>query len=96
MDNRPLLTKLKQRKQRLWTERASWDTHWRDLAEHVLPRTGRWASDNPNRGEKKHRLIYNSTATGALEILVAGMMAGATSPARPWMRLQTQACRGMA
>lgn len=89
MDNRPLLTKLKQRKQRLWTERASWDTHWRDLAEHVLPRTGRWASDNPNRGEKKHRLIYNSTATGALEILVAGMMAGATSPARPWMRLQT-------
>ena len=89
MDNRPLLTKLRSRKQQLWTQRASWDPHWRDLSEHVLPRTGRWTPDNVNRGEKKHRLIYNSTATGALEILVAGMMAGATSPARPWMKLQT-------
>lgn len=88
-DNRPLLSKLRSRKQQLWTERASWDPHWRDLAEHVLPRTGQWSPDERNRGEKKHRLIYNSTATGALEILVAGMMAGATSPARPWMRLQT-------
>ena len=88
-DKRPLLTKLRSRKQQLWTERASWDPHWRDLAEHVLPRTGQWAPDDRNRGEKKHRLIYDSTATGALEILTAGMMAGATSPARPWMRLQT-------
>ena len=87
MDKRPLITKLRTRKQQLYSERASWETHWRDLADHVLPRTGQWNHDDRNRGEKKHRLIYNSTATGALEILVAGMMAGATSPARPWMRL---------
>jgi len=89
MDKRPLITKLRTRKQQLFTERASWEPHWRDLAEHVLPRTGQWNHDDRNRGEKKHRKIYNSTATGALEILVAGMMAGATSPARPWMRLAT-------
>jgi hypothetical protein len=87
MDKRPLITQLRTRKSRLYSERASWETHWRDLADHVLPRTGQWNHDDRNRGDKKHRLIYNSTATGALEILVAGMMAGATSPARPWMRL---------
>jgi len=89
IDKRPLITKLRTRKQRLWSERSTWETHWRDLADHILPRTGQWNHDDRNRGEKKHRLIYNSTATGALEILVAGMMAGATSPARPWMRLAT-------
>lgn len=89
MDSRPLITRLRTRKSMLWTERASWEPHWRDLAEHILPRTGQWDHDDRNRGEKKHRKIYNSTATGALEILVAGMMAGATSPARPWMRLAT-------
>lgn len=89
MDNRPLISKLRSRKQQLWSERSTWDSHWRDLAEHVMPRTGQFDADERNRGEKKHRLIYNSTATGALEILVAGMMAGATSPARPWMRLAT-------
>ncbi len=89
MDNRPLISKLRSRKSQLWSERSSWEPHWRDLAEHVLPRTGQWDHNDRNRGEKKHRKIYNSTATGALEILVAGMMAGATSPARPWMRLAT-------
>ena len=87
MDKRPLLTQLRTRKTQLYTDRSSWDTHWRDLADHVLPRTGKFSYSGRNRGDKKHRYIYNSTATGALEILVAGMMAGATSPARPWMRL---------
>lgn len=77
------------RKTALWRERSSWDDHWRDISEHILPRVGRWCADEANRGHKKHRLIYDSTATGAMEILVAGMMAGATSPARPWMKLQT-------
>jgi len=87
MDKRPLLTQLRTRKTQLYSDRSSWDTHWRDLADHVLPRTGKFSYSGRNRGDKKHRYIYNSTATGALEILVAGMMAGATSPARPWMRL---------
>lgn len=42
-----------------------------------------------NRGERRHNNIYDSTGTRALRVLAAGMMAGMTSPARPWFRLAT-------
>lgn len=36
-----------------------------------------------------HNNIYDSSGTRALRVLAAGMMAGMTSPARPWFRLTT-------
>lgn len=77
-----------QRKAALWTERSSWDAHWREINDHLLPRSGRFFDDS-NRGVKKHNNIYDSTGTRALRVLAAGMMAGMTSPARPWFRLST-------
>lgn len=68
-------------------ERASWIQHWQDLAQYVLPRAGRWLSTTNNRGDKVNDKIYNNTPTFALRTLVSGMMAGITSPARPWFRL---------
>jgi hypothetical protein len=81
------LTYLQQRWSRLKTERSSWDGHWQEIAEATLPRSGRFTPTDRNRGEKKHNLIHDNTATTALRTLGAGMMAGATSPARPWFRL---------
>lgn len=68
-------------------ERSSWMAHWQDLAQYVLPRAGRWLSATNNRGDKINSQIYNNTPTFALRTLVSGMMAGITSPARPWFRL---------
>ncbi|AIL33101.1 portal protein [Basilea psittacipulmonis] len=80
---------IEQRWQQLKNERASWDSHWQDIASHLLPRSGRFGKDRRNDGSKKHNLIHDSTGTRALRVLSAGLMAGMTSPARPWFRLTT-------
>lgn len=73
----------------LKTERTSWISHWTELSQNIQPRLGRFVVTDRNRGEKRHNSIYDSTGTRALRILGAGMMAGMTSPARPWFRLTT-------
>lgn len=73
----------------LKTERATWDKRWRDISEYLLPFSGRFFAQDRNRGDKAFNSIIDSTATRALRILSAGMMAGMTSPARPWFRLAT-------
>ena len=70
-------------------ERSSWITHWRSISEYVLPRNGRYFVADRDKGMPRHNSIYNGTATKALRTLGAGLMAGATSPARPWFRLST-------
>lgn len=73
----------------LLLERSSWMAHWKDISTYMLPRSGRFFLEDRNRGEKRHNNIYDSTGTRALRILGAGLMGGATSPARPWFRLAT-------
>lgn len=70
-------------------ERSSWFTHWKEISDFVLPRSGRFFTSDRNLGGKRHNNIYDSTGTRALRVLAAGMMAGMTSPARPWFRLAT-------
>lgn len=73
----------------LKAERSSWDAHWQEVGELLLPRAGRFFPGERNRGDKRHHRIYDSTGTKSLRILAAGMMSGMTSPARPWFRLGT-------
>jgi hypothetical protein len=75
------------RKSALWNERSSWLTHWQEISDYILPRAGRYFVTDRNRGDRRNRNIYDNTGGGALRILAAGMMAGMTSPARPWFRL---------
>jgi hypothetical protein len=69
--------------------RSSWVGHWREISDFLLPRSGRFFTQDRNDGGKKHNNIYDSTGTRALRTLAAGLMSGATSPARPWFRLAT-------
>jgi hypothetical protein len=70
-----------------------WVTHWEDLQAVFAPRRGRFVgrgetiNQKYNRGKKKHQNIINSTPIRASNTLAAGMMAGMTSPARPWFNL---------
>ena len=75
----------------LLTERSSWDSHWQDILDHLMPRRQRFASSSTkvNVGTKQNQKIINNTQVRALRILASGMMAGITSPARPWFRLTT-------
>jgi len=73
----------------LKSERATWWAHWQELSTYLLPRSGRFFVQDRNKGWRRHNSIYDNTATRALKVLGAGMMAGATSPARPWFRMMT-------
>ncbi|WP_417070817.1 portal protein [Niveibacterium terrae] len=73
----------------LKTERASWWAHWKELSDYLLPRSGRFFVQDRDKGQRRHNAIYDSTGTRAARTLAAGMMAGMTSPARPWFRLAT-------
>lgn len=76
---------------RLDADRSSWITHWSDVGRHILPRVARFFSTDRNRGgRERYGSILDNTATRAARVLSAGLMAGMTSPARPWFRLTTQ------
>lgn len=73
----------------LENNRNSFESHWRDLSEYIQPRRGRFLFSDTNKGSKKNGKIIDNTGTLALRTLRSGMMAGLTSPARPWFRLST-------
>jgi hypothetical protein len=73
-------------------ERSQWLSHWNDLSDNILPRRGRFLtnqSNDSNKGDKRNGRIIDPTGTLAARTLASGMMAGITSPARPWFKLQT-------
>jgi hypothetical protein len=69
------------------TERSSFDSHWRDLSDFILPRRAQFSLTDMNRGEKKNQNIIDGTATFSLRTLKSGLVSGITSPARPWFDL---------
>lgn len=73
----------------LETERSSWWSHWREINEVLLPRTGRFFVTDTNRGERKNDIL-DDTATGAVTTLGSGMQYGMTSPSRPWVKIETE------
>lgn len=86
----PTRGQLQMRWAALKAERSSWFAHWQEISRNLMPRQGRFFIEDRNRGERRHNAIYDSTGTRALRTLSAGLMGGATSPARPWFRLAVQ------
>lgn len=78
------------RRAALWSERSSYDTHCQDIADFLLPRAARFDESQRNRNDSAaYNAIIDETGTQAHGVLAAGLMAGLTSPARPWFRLAT-------
>lgn len=69
------------------SRQKGWDGHWRNVSENLLPRHSRFLSDRRGQGGDMNQHIIDNSGTRALRVLAAGMMAGMTSPARPWFRL---------
>lgn len=70
-------------------ERSSFMAHWRDLGDFNLPRRAQFQTTDANRGDRRNLKLLDNTSTLAARTLRSGMMAGITSPARPWFRLST-------
>ena len=68
-------------------EFSSFRKTWDDLSRFIAPRRSRFFVEDVNKGDYRNGDIIDSTATMALRTLRSGMVAGVTSPARPWFKL---------
>lgn len=79
-----------QRLSALKSERSYYIDEWRDCCDLVLGARGRWLlSTGQKLSSRRYDLLYNEEAKYAANTLASGMMAGITSPARPWFKLET-------
>ena len=70
-------------------ERASYWPAWRTLAANFAPGRGRFLhGGDRERGQRMDRRIVDNTPLLAARAMASGMMAGISSPARPWFRLK--------
>jgi len=81
----------------LRNDRLSWWVHWQELANYILPRRYRWlvTPNQAGRGSPINTNIIDSTGTEAAKICSSGMMAGITSPTRPWFKLEIENFTGL-
>lgn len=75
------------RQGQLAAARQSWEAHWQDVADHVLPRRADIVARSPN-GAKRTDRLYDSTAIHANELLAAALHAMLTNPATRWFDLR--------
>lgn len=85
----PSIVAYNKRLEALKSERSSFIDLWRDCSDYHLRYRGRFLVTDRNKGYQRNLQQYNNTSRLAIRVLSAGMMAGITSPARPWFRLST-------
>lgn len=73
----------------LLVERSTFISHWEQLARYTKPRRTRFFTTDRDRGNRRNHSIIDNTALLSARTMQAGMMAGFTSPSRPWFRLAT-------
>jgi len=72
----------------LRSNRYSWWTHARELADFILPRRYKWliTQNQQSRGSPINQHILDSTGTLAARNLAAGIFSGVCPPTRPWIK----------
>lgn len=72
----------------LVTARSSYDSHWKELSDFILPNCGRFLTTDVGRN-KRNTKVVDPTGGLASRTLESGMLSGITSPTRPWFSLNT-------
>lgn len=85
----PTIKSYNKRLEALRSERSTFIPLYRELSDHHLAHRGRFLTSDRNKGYKRNTKQINNTSRLSSRTLAAGMMAGITSPARPWFRLLT-------
>ena len=69
-------------------ERNYYIEDYRELSDYIDGSRGRFLHEtNENKTIRRNHHLYNEVAKQSLSVMSAGMMAGITSPARPWFKL---------
>lgn len=77
------------RQMKIAGDRAIFDSHWREIAERILPR-GDHFKVNRNPGDKHTEKVFDATAALALERFAAAMESMLTPRTQRWHKLKTQ------
>lgn len=76
------------RQEKMATDRAVFDSHWREIAERILPRAD-YFRVNRQPGDKHTEKIFDATAQLALERFAAAMESMLTPRTQRWHKLRT-------
>ena len=78
---------IKKRCSALESDRATWEDHWQDILDYVMPRKAD-ISFVRAKGTKRTEVLYDSTAITANNLLAASLQGTLTSPSLPWFHLK--------
>lgn len=86
---KPMTRKMQaeQTREALRNEWSSWEAPYRELGRYFRPRMPKFLGDVSNQGDRRDQRIVNNHGGFAVRTLSSGMMAGITSPSRPWFKL---------
>ena len=78
---------IKKRCANLESVRATWEDHWQEILDYVMPRKAD-VTFVRSRGEKRTEVLYDSTAITANNLLAASLQGTLTSASLPWFHLK--------
>lgn len=71
----------------LRNHRTTWETHWQELADYVMPRKAD-ITRTRTKGDKRSQLIFDGTAIHAAELLAASLHGMLTNMSTKWFTLE--------
>ena len=76
------------RRSQLVQARSSWLEEAKDISDYIQLRRGRYLAGKESKRRRSSKVL-NEKATFASRICGAGMLAGVSSPSRPWLKIGT-------
>lgn len=84
---RDLSKELKDNLSKLQSKRQTWESHWQEVANYMLPRKSDINVER-TRGDKRNVQIFDGTAVHSLELLASSLHGMLTSNANRWFQLR--------
>ena len=78
---------IKKRCSSLESSRQTWEDHWQDILDYVMPRKAD-VTFVRSKGEKRTEVLFDSTGITANNLLAASLHGTLTSPSLPWFTLK--------
>lgn len=73
----------------LKSNRGTWESHWEEVANYVVPAKDNVYNVHRTKGEKKNNLLYDATAIHSNELLASALHSMLTNPSTFWFELTT-------
>ena len=84
---KPMVAQLDRRYRTLQSQRSTWESHWQELADYMLPRKAD-ITKKRTQGDKRTDLLFDGTAVHAVELLSSSLHGMLTSPSTPWFSMR--------